>query len=56
MERPVNMQKFMDDVIDNFYAGYAHLLACQIKDEGFTASSEYNEAIGEYVLEVCGIK
>ncbi len=37
MERPVNMQKFMDDVIDNFYAGYAHLLACQIKDEGFTA-------------------
>ncbi len=41
MERPVNMQKFMDDVIDNFYAGYAHLLACQIKDEGFTAL-EYN--------------
>ena len=47
-----DMQKFMDDVIDNFYAGYAHLLACQIKDEGFTAL-EYNTA--DEIIPICNI-
>lgn len=39
MSFPSDMQKFMDDVIDNFYAGYAHLLACHIKDEGLRLQS-----------------
>jgi len=52
MSFPSDMQKFMDDVIDNFYAGYAHLLACQIKDEGFTAP-EYNTT--EEIIPICNI-
>lgn len=52
MSFPSDMQKFMDDVIDNFYAGYAHLLACHIKDEGFTAP-EYNTT--EEIIPICNI-
>lgn len=52
MTEPIDMQKCMDNIIDNFYAGYAHLLACQVKDEGFTAP-QYN-APAE-IISICDI-
>ena len=39
MEEYVDKEKLMDDVIDNISVGYTQLLACQIKDEGFSSKT-----------------
>lgn len=52
MDNTVDKERFMDDIIDNFYEGYSLLLARQIQDEGFPPN-KYD--IPENTISICDV-
>lgn len=52
MEEPVDMQRDIDEVIDDCYVYYSHLLTFQLKEEGFNPK-KYDEPTD--VISICDV-